>query len=283
MTKEINREDYEKRLNLVFDYIYNHLDDNLDLNRLAEIACMSPYHWHRVFKAIYGESIISMVKRLRLHRAAGYLANTSMSIDDIAGKSGYSNVQSFNRIFKSSYGLPPAQFRKNGTHAKFRIADAQEMNAMYDVTIVETPAIDLATIPHQGNYMDIGQTFDKLFGVLASRGLVNQYTRSIGIYYDDPGSVPEEQLRSRAGASIDTDIGADDALEKITIPATRCAMLRHKGPYSDLALGYSWLYGKWLMDSGEEAANQPPFEEYLNDPRTTKPTDLLTDIYLPLN
>jgi len=36
---------YEVRFDRVLEYIYTHLDDDLDLNKLAEIACLSPYHW----------------------------------------------------------------------------------------------------------------------------------------------------------------------------------------------------------------------------------------------
>jgi AraC family transcriptional regulator len=45
---------------------------------------------------------------------------------------------------------------------------------------------------------------------------------------------------------------------------------------------YEWLYGVWLPDSGWEAADAPVFEEYLNNPRDTAPTDLLSEINLPI-
>src|SRR5471032_3101520 len=86
---------YEARLSRVLDHIYDHLDEPLDIDRLAEIACMSPYHWHRIYQAMYGETVATTVRRLRLHRAAGYLANCSTPIAEIAERSGYSSLQSF--------------------------------------------------------------------------------------------------------------------------------------------------------------------------------------------
>ena len=62
---------YEARLSRVLDHIYDHLDEPLDIDRLAEIACLSPYHWHRIYQAMYGETIAATVRRLRLHRAGG--------------------------------------------------------------------------------------------------------------------------------------------------------------------------------------------------------------------
>src|SRR5579872_4007731 len=116
MNESANRARYETRLGRVLDHIYDHLDEPLDIDRLAQIACMSPYHWHRIFQAMYGETVATTVRRLRLHRAAGYLANGSMPIAEIAERSGYSSLQSFTRTFRAVFGIPPAQYRKQGTH-----------------------------------------------------------------------------------------------------------------------------------------------------------------------
>ncbi|MGF6808564.1 transcriptional regulator GlxA family with amidase domain [Paraburkholderia sp. Clong3] len=79
----------------MLDHIYDHLDEPLDIGRLAEIACLSPYHWHRIYQAMYGETVATTVRRLRLHRAAGFLASSSMPIAQIAERSGYSKFAVF--------------------------------------------------------------------------------------------------------------------------------------------------------------------------------------------
>lgn len=70
--------DYQERLGRVTAYLHDHLEADLDLNRLAEVAHLSPYHWHRVWHALHGETIAATVRRLRLQRATGYLANTAL-------------------------------------------------------------------------------------------------------------------------------------------------------------------------------------------------------------
>ncbi|MBB3159770.1 AraC-like DNA-binding protein [Rhizobium laguerreae] len=80
---------YENRLRRVSAYIHDHLDEELDMERLAEIACMSTYHWHRIYRAIYGETLAATVKRLRLHRAAGEIVRTELAVSEIAKRSGY--------------------------------------------------------------------------------------------------------------------------------------------------------------------------------------------------
>ncbi len=69
---------------------------------------------------------------------------------------------------------------------------------MYNVEIMELETIDLMGYTHQGDYMNIGQVFEKLFIYADSHGLLNEKTRSIGLYYGDPKSMPEEDLRSMA-------------------------------------------------------------------------------------
>jgi AraC family transcriptional regulator len=280
--KTITWTDYEERLNRVTAYIYDHLDDDLDLNRLADIACLSPYHWHRVYHAIRGETLAATVKRLRLHRAAGYLAQTSMPVGKIASKTGYENLQSFTHIFNSVYGMPPAQYRKRGSHTRFQPEQRERIIAMYEVAIKTVPKMTVLTVEHTGSYMEIGKAFETLYGWMGSRNLIRPDMRSVGIYFDDPTSVPEEQLRSAAGIVANQSFSVESPLKYKEISAGTYAMLQHKGPYADMRAAYLWLYGEWLPKSGREAADAPIFEEYLNSPRDTAPTELMTDIYLPL-
>jgi len=277
------RAKYEERLSRVTAYIYDHLDDDIDLNKLADVACLSPYHWHRIYRAIHGETIAATVKRLRLHRAAGHLANTAMPIEEIARRSGYTNQQSFTRAFGAVFGMPPAQYRHEGSHTKFQPSRQSEAPAMYDISIETVPAMTAATIEHIGPYMEIGKAFDRLFIRLGAINSADIGTRMIGIYYDDPGAVPEDKLRARAGVIMDESRPIGPPLEVTEIQGGPHAILRHKGPYADMDAAYHWLYGEWLLKSGREAADAPIYEEYLNNPRDTPPTELLTHISLPLS
>jgi AraC family transcriptional regulator len=274
---------YEARLNRVLDHIYDHLDEPLDIDRLAEIACLSPYHWHRIYQAMYGETVAATVRRLRLHRAAGYLANGSMPIAQIAERSGYSSLQSFSRTFRAMFGMPPAQYRKQGTHHRFRpVRSGDDEMVMREVVIRDVPAMQVVTVDHVGSYMQIGKAFDALMGWLAARDLLCPEMRMVGIYYDDPGVVAEAALRSKAGVVLPRAVEVAAPVSLTPLLGGRYAVLQHKGPYADMAAAYQWLYGEWLVQSGHEAADAPAFEEYLNNPKDTAPSDLVTEICLPL-
>src|SRR5579864_8924618 len=167
MNQSDNRSRYETRLSRVLDHIYDHLDEPLDIDRLAAIACLSPYHWHRIYQAMYGETVATTVRRLRLHRAAGYLANGAMPIAEIAERSGYSSLQSFSRTFRAVFGVPPAQYRKQGTHSRFRPAlSGEKQMTMHEVVIRDVEAMEVLSVDHIGSYMQIGKAFDALFGWL---------------------------------------------------------------------------------------------------------------------
>lgn len=282
MTDQSFRNSYEDRLNRVTDYIYEHLDEDIDLLRLADIACLSPYHWHRIYHAIRGETIAATVKRLRLHRAAGYLANTSKPLAEIAARSGYPNLQSFSRTFKATYGLPPAEYRRAGSHTKFAVPQTAKDNTMYDISLRDAGAVWAVGVDHVGSYMDVGRAFGRLYDCLGARGLFRPDMRMVGVYFDDPASVPEAELRSRACVTTAEPIPIEAPLVETPIAGGTFAVLLHKGPYADMRVAYNWLYGQWLPKSGREPGDAPVFEVYLNTPQDTAPTELLTEIWLPL-
>ncbi len=49
--------DYAMRLERVFKWLADHLDDALDLTTLADVACLSPYHFHRIYHSMQGETV----------------------------------------------------------------------------------------------------------------------------------------------------------------------------------------------------------------------------------
>lgn len=274
---------YIRRFTRVTEYIYANLDAELDLNTLAEVAALSPWHWHRIWQAVYGESIANTVKRLRLQRAAADLAHTQMPVDEIWPRAGYGSAAAFSRSFKDSYGMTPTAYRNSGSHTRFTLPAPRGVSSMRDVAIKHLPPATLAVIPHQGSYMEIGRAFETLFGTLGARNLLRPGLCMKGLFYSDPTSVPEAELRSAAGILVpDDSFPVEPPLERASLRGGDYAVLRHQGPYSDMKAAYDWLYGEWLVRSGREAADAPVFEDYLNNPRDVPPTQLLTDICLPL-
>lgn len=274
---------YESRIQAVIDYIYHNLDAELDLMHLADVANMSAYHWHRVFQGMTGQSVIATVKQLRLHKAAAALANSEKPIAKIAARFGYGNIQSFTRIFHDVYGMSPADYRNNGLHRDFQLPFSnKELEIMYPVEIVNIDTMRGLGVKHQGSYMDIGKAFEKLYVAFATRKMMENGMRSVGIYYNDPNITPENQLQSVACLLTDQPAPQDSPLSEVEIAGGKYAKLSFSGPYANLDSAYNWLYGDWLKSSDYELGNAPCFEEYLNNPRDTAPSDLKTEVYLSL-
>jgi AraC family transcriptional regulator len=271
---------YNKRLARVSQHIQTYLDDTINLNTLADIANLSPYHFHRVYHAVNGETVANTVKRLRMSRAAADLIRTELSIEKIAERAGYSTVQAFTRTFKSEFGMPPAQYKKHGSHKVFQAPIEQAATLSNTVKIVEIPAMHGVMLEHQGSYLMIEHAFNPL--MLWAKQHDIDYQAVLGIYYDDPFAVAEKDLRSSACLILGNQVNPPEPMQALHLPAMRCAVLRHRGPYADMRLAYMWLYGQWLPNAGVEPADAPVFEIYLNQPQDTAPTGLLVDIYLPV-
>ena len=275
-------ERYNDRFVRVLDFVHAHLDDELSFDRLAEVACLSPYHWSRIYSAMHGETIVATIRRLRLQRAADRLANSSASIDIITSQAGYSAAESFGRAFKQDFGISPVAYRETGSHAAFKRANMASDASGFPVTIEMLPEVRCAGVDHSGSYMAIDHAMGRLFAELAARQSLPSEPAMIGLFLDDPDLVAETALRSRACLPIAETVPIDAPLIETKLFGGRYARLRYTGPYADMRDAYRWLFGVWLPASGYEPNNTPVLEAYLDDPRQVPQSQLRTDILLPL-
>src|SRR5262245_34370551 len=126
---------YSDRIQRVVDYLAAHLDEALDLETLARVACFSPYHFHRIYRGLLGETASETVRRVRLHRPAPRPLDQKLSIERTAHRAGYASQAAFTRAFRDEYGDPPARYRGGR-----RAADLQGRNdTMYSVEIKNLP------------------------------------------------------------------------------------------------------------------------------------------------
>lgn len=273
---------YEQRLHRVLDHIHDNPAGDLSLDVLADVAAMSRFHWHRVFRAMTGQTAAQAVRWVRLHKASVLLVQGTTPVARIARSVGYPNVASFARAFADTFGMTPAAFRNRGELRPFPPTLIPEDMKMHPIEIRNEPVRRLAGMPHKGAYHEIGHAFEKLSATMASRGLFAHAGKMVGVYYDDPAAVPLADLRSHAGFEILGDVALAPPLEEVVLPAGRHAVLTYTGPYAGLPGAYDQLYAVWLRQSGEEPADSPAFEVYLNSPMDTAPEALVTELCVPL-
>jgi len=151
-----------------------------------------------------------------------------------------------------------------------------------NVQIKTIDAMRVAFMRHVGPYDQVGPTWEKLLPWLSKEGLLGGDAEFIGICHDDPEVTPPAKIRSDACVTVDERFAPVGDIGVQTIPGGEYAMTTHFGLYHRLGKTYAKLLGEWLPRSGRSLRASPGFEMYLNDPNSTEPEDLITDIYAPL-
>ncbi len=185
MNRPATAESYGRRLQRVAEHIWTHLDTPLDLARLAEIACFSPYHFHRIYRSTLGETVAETLVRLRLQRAAGQLARTEGPIAEIGRQAGYGSSAAFSRAFRASYGRTPTAFRADKAPCAGLARSDTPGAPSLQVEIQDRPALRLATVPHQGPPQTIGRAFDRLMAWAGPKGLTVPPCWGVAVWLSD--------------------------------------------------------------------------------------------------
>jgi AraC family transcriptional regulator len=94
------------------DFLEASIDEAVTLRAVAREACLSPFHFHRLFRAAFGETPRDYLARRRLERARDLLARTDLPVTEVCLATGHESLGSFTASFRRRYGLPPARFRR---------------------------------------------------------------------------------------------------------------------------------------------------------------------------
>ncbi|HKL79423.1 MAG TPA: AraC family transcriptional regulator [Mobilitalea sp.] len=109
---KVNKQkEYIDKFNLIFEYINNNYMDEISLETIAGIAGFSKFHFSRLFKQFTNMSYYDYLNQRRVKEAEKYLLNPSLSITDIALRSGFSSISTFNRVFKGFKECTPTEFK----------------------------------------------------------------------------------------------------------------------------------------------------------------------------
>ncbi|MFN8574286.1 MAG: AraC family transcriptional regulator [Gemmatimonadaceae bacterium] len=305
--KQETRNFYQAAVRRSIEWITGHLDEALDLEDLARDAALSPFHFHRVFRGMVGETPLELHRRLALERSAWTLLHTDQRITMIAFDAGYETHESFTRAFRDRYGRSPSEFRRASAPGaadcappqRFELASKAGIHFVplggapsmihfivgdrrMQADIREQPALRVATLRHRGPYNQIGEAFGRLGGIAGPAGLFRPGAVMIAIYHDDPDSVAAAELRSDAGVVVPDGAPMPAGLTEVQVPGGRYAVATHTGSYEGLGDAWSRLMGEWLPQSGERVRDSVSYEIYRNTPMDTPKEKLITEIYVPL-
>ena len=281
--RTITYNDYIQRINKVVAYINDHLDESLDLKNLAEVAALSEFHFHRVFKALKGESIGAHISRLRIEAAARLLRYSALSTEDIAFNIGYEAPAALSKAFKNQYGITPTQYR---TNKDIYIMKKEIINpdlALKAPKIMELEPKNLIYVALTGEYgtLDYDKAYEQLWAVVKSQKLFTKGIESICVSYDDPKITEASLQRSEVSLSIHKHADPEGEVSCKTLAGGKYAVFFYQGSYTHLSAVYDAAM-RWVIDSEYEVREEPTFEKYLNDSRRTPEEKLKTEVYIPI-
>jgi len=263
---------YKEKIHLAVDFINEHLSEEVTLEQLAAIACFSPFHFHRIFTAMMGETPRDFIERVKLEKAANMLCLLPQRpVAEVAYHFGYSSTSTFTRAFKKYYSLPPRDFLAKHIHdfhslniPGYQPQTPQANKVGYFVKIERLPAMHVAYVQTLNGYAKgIPKAWNKLTSMATIKNWINPETRFIGIPYDNPGITPNEKCRYRACITVDeTMVISHGDVKTAEIEEGMYTIFHFKGGRSDINKVYSFIYGEWLIQSGYIPDDKPTIEFY---------------------
>jgi len=285
--RETTQNEYDKAVNRVIDYINRHLFESPDLKKLSEIANISEFHFHRIFKAIIGENIGEYINRLRLEYIAERLQMTKYTLDEIAVKTGYGTKYALSKAFKKHFGMSPSAFRSLPKDSSSNFFDGNKRKVIPLEPVIQNidskKLVYIRIIDWYGSPESYAIAWEKLGQFAKEHKLLIETTEYIGLSFDNPTITSPENCRFYACFTVDEDVEPTGAFGMQTIKAGLYAVFTLKGSYDGLMDMYYNIFFKWLPDSGYKLNGGGCFEKYLNNPDHVPVGELLTEIYIPVS
>lgn len=291
--KANTREDYLHRIDRVVAVLQSAVAQGgelPELARLAEVAHLSPFHFHRIYRALSGETVGQTVARLRLVRALQWLADGGERITDTALAVGYETPQAFARAFRQAFDATPSELRgqRERLHEAMQRLRQPAMPApagelALKVEVVSVEPFRVVATRYEGDHRDLDQAYGRLFAWAADHALLERMAGIYGVPHDGmPDSGPDEGAFDCALAFEIAAAVTDAHTFALQLGGGLWARWRHVGSYDHLGVLTDRLIAGWLPGSGYRLRDELPFRHFLDDPEDVPEAVLRADIYLPV-
>lgn len=293
--------EYIRRIDKALNFIDNHLDQVIRLDDIARASHFSPFHFHRIFHALVGETVNAYVSRKRIEKSAmRLLYQPALNVTQVAEAGDYSSSANFSRAFKNHYGVSPSEFRRarvqylndNGfskignynsksgkavilpqkysplvTHSALINSDNKEKTLKIIVEDMAEKHIAYLTSDKGYQLDSVFATWERIIDWADNKGVDSSLSSRFAICHDDPVITPEDKCRYDASIVVNADVEVDAPYTRSIIPAGKYAIAYFKDDADKISGFISAMCSQWFPDSGFEPDNHPPIFNYLNDSR----------------
>ncbi len=286
----------------VFPYIEENLSGDLSLETVADVACFSPFHFHRLFKAITGETLGQYVSRLRAEKAAADLLHTERPVTEIALNRGFSEHSAFTRSFKKYYGNSPTEFRQQNNQRFSKVrqllsksGQAYPMPQQYlcklnklkhwtamnaTIEVKELAPMQLAGTHCQGP-QNLAAAYSKILRWATPQGLVHANTKMVTIYHDSFQFTEADKVRMSACILLEGSQSTGGDTLPIILPGGKHIIARQEIGIHEFEKAWTGLF-LWMNENGYRKAEANPFEIYHNNPNEHPQNLAVVDFCIPV-
>ncbi len=299
-------EEYKKRIVKAIQYIDDHLDTDLSLQIIAEVGAYSPFHFHRIFKLVTGETVQQYISRKRIEGSAFYLAlRKQSSIKDIYLQFGFSSHSAFTKTFKSYYGQSPSAFRKSVPEHFHQIRLQESKNGQADtvfstylcnienllnwttmnlkIEAMNLPEMNLAAVMSLG-IANVEPSYTVLIDWAKDKNLFpGENVKMVSVYHDSFKVTPPDKVRIHACMLLDEKLKKQEGeVFAETIEAGKFIVGSGEVTLNDFEKSWVSLF-LWMKENNYSVRKAFPFEIYHTNFKEHPEGKMIVDFCIPIN
>ncbi len=273
------------------EYIESNLDNELYIDDIAAIACMSKFHFQRMFNMLTGYTVSEYIRNRRITVAAQELVNTRSKVIDVAMKYGYESPESFSKAFRKIHGISPSDAKKDSQSLKaypklsFQIQIKGDVEM--DYKIVEKEAFTV--VGKSIRTTTIGGENNRKIAAFWEESNQNGFTGELAKNCGPLGLIgicmEFDKQQENLTYLICTEKNIDQIpvdWEERQVPSATWAVFPVLGAMPD-AMPRVWerIFSEWFPATGYEHAGGPEMEVYLSDADPSS-EDYYSEIWIPI-
>lgn len=293
-----------KRIRKVLDYIDNNLHAKLSLEKIAKEGYYSPFHFHRIFKAIIGETLQEFITRKRLEKSALKLSkNKNEPLDEIYLEVGFNSHSTFSKKFKKFYGMSLTTFRKispehfskisqsnsNIGHSQVifgqyicNVKQIQKIMQNAKIEVKQMPEMHLASVTSIG-VQNVEGAFKKLINWGISKKLFpKENVKMISVYHDSFKVTSPDKVRIDACMLLDKPIKNEDEIFPKILPSGKYVVGNFFIGLDEFEQTWNGLF-LWMNDKGYQFRKSFPYEIYHTNYKEHPEGKMIVDFCIPIN